>query len=62
MIATVPQGIAAWGARVLPIETVAVPLDLPLGDAYLWWHPRFQDDPGHAWWRKALLDAFAAHR
>jgi DNA-binding transcriptional LysR family regulator len=62
LIATVPRAIAEYGARVLPIELHAPPLELPRGDAYLWWHQRFNNDPGHRWWRKALLDAFAPWR
>jgi DNA-binding transcriptional LysR family regulator len=62
LIATVPRAIAEYGARTLPIEIHAPPLDLPRGDAFLWWHQRFHNDPGHRWWRKALLDAFAPHR
>lgn len=62
LVATVPRAIAEYGARTLPIEIHAPPLDLPRGDAYLWWHQRFHNDPGHRWWRKALLDAFAPYR
>ncbi|HEX2116030.1 MAG TPA: LysR family transcriptional regulator [Alphaproteobacteria bacterium] len=62
MIATVPRAIAEYGARILPIEIHTPPLHLPRGDAYLWWHQRFHNDPGHRWWRKALLDAFAPNR
>lgn len=62
LIATVPRSIAEYGARTLPIEIHDPPLDLPPGDAYLWWHQRFHNDPGHRWWRKALHDAFAPYR
>jgi DNA-binding transcriptional LysR family regulator len=61
LIATLPKAITDRAARH-EIEVRDVPLALPSSDAYLWWHPRFQHDPGHAWWRQTLTGAFAVLR
>ena len=62
LIATLPKTLAEQGARLLGLRLFEPPLKLPRGDAYLWWHARLQDDPAHAWFRRALLDVYAAHR
>ncbi|MFT8242843.1 LysR family transcriptional regulator [Roseomonas sp. BN140053] len=62
LLATVPRAIAEYGATLLGLRVLPPPLPLPRGDAYLWWHERVQKDPGHAWWRRLLLDAFAPYR
>ncbi len=62
MIATLPQTVALRaGARSEGIVRPP-PLELPSSTTYLWWHPRFQADAGHSWWRKALSEAFAPFR
>jgi DNA-binding transcriptional LysR family regulator len=62
MIATLPRSMAEAGQRIAPLALHTPPLDLPRSDAFLWWHERFQRDPGHAWFRQALLAAFAPYR
>lgn len=62
MVAAVPRTIAEWGARLYGLRRFPPPLPLPAGDAYLWWHERLHGDAAHRWWRRLLLDAFAAHR
>lgn len=61
LIATLPKAITDRAARH-EVEVREVPIALPSSDAYLWWHPRFQHDPGHVWWRQTLTDAFATLR
>jgi DNA-binding transcriptional LysR family regulator len=60
MMATVPETIALAGEYRGLVAILKPPLDLPRSDAYLWWHPRFQSDAAHAWWRATLTQAFAA--
>jgi DNA-binding transcriptional LysR family regulator len=62
MIATLPETVARRAADRTDSVIRRPPIDLPDSVAYLWWHPRFQADPGHAWWRRHLLDAFAPYR
>lgn len=61
LIATLPHAVVKRAER-LDVEVRWPPLDLPQSEAYLWWHPRFQHDPGHAWWRQTLGDALAPFR
>jgi DNA-binding transcriptional LysR family regulator len=62
MIATLPEAVAHRAADRTGGILRRAPMDLPNSVAYLWWHPRFHNDAGHAWWRKLLLDAFSPHR
>lgn len=61
LVATLPLAVAEKAAQ-LDVELRVPPLELPMADAYLWWHARFQKDPGHVWWRHALADALAPFR
>ncbi|MGE0151633.1 MAG: LysR family transcriptional regulator [Reyranellaceae bacterium] len=59
LISTVPRAIgdfarAHFGAALRP-----APLPMPRAEGYMWWHQRFQNDPGHRWWRRLLIEAFA---
>ncbi|MGI3901579.1 MAG: LysR family transcriptional regulator [Janthinobacterium lividum] len=62
LIATLPETIAQHAAAQAGVVVREPPFDLPRSTAYIWWHPRFQNDPGHAWWRRTLLDSFAPYR
>ena len=61
LIATLPKAVTDR-ADLLDVEIRTPPLDLPRSVAYLWWHPRFQHDPGHTWWRHALAKALSPFR
>jgi len=61
LIATLPKAITDRASRH-DVEVREPPILLPPSDAYLWWHPRFQHDPGHGWWRQTLSDALAVLR
>jgi DNA-binding transcriptional LysR family regulator len=62
LIATVPLSVARRGELRFGLTARPAPLELPAAEAYLWWHPRYQHDAAHAWWRGQLNDAFAAFR
>ncbi len=61
LVATLPLAVAEKAAR-LDVELRVPPLELPRANAYLWWHVRFQRDPGHVWWRHTLAEALAPFR
>ena len=61
LIATLPRAVAERAER-LDVELRPPPLELPRSVAYLWWHPRFQHDPGHTWWRHILAEALLPFR
>lgn len=62
LVATVPRGLAEYFSAFLPITMREPPIALPRGRGHLWWHQRYQNDPGHRWWRTALCDAYAPFR
>lgn len=62
LIATLPRAMAEAGQEIAALKIHAPPIELPRSEAFLWWHQRFQRDPGHAWFRQAMLEAFAPYR
>jgi DNA-binding transcriptional LysR family regulator len=59
LISTVPRAIGEFARMHFGTVARPVPLQMPRADAYIWWHQRFQNDPGHRWWRRMLVEAFA---
>jgi|CXWL01.1.fsa_nt_gi DNA-binding transcriptional LysR family regulator len=59
LISTVPRAIGEFGRDRFGIVMRPTPLPMPRADAFIWWHQRFQNDPGHRWWRRMLVEAFA---
>ncbi len=59
LISTVPRAIGEFGRDHFGTVMRPTPLAMPRADAYIWWHQRFQNDPGHRWWRRMLVEAFA---
>ena len=62
LIATVPPSIAERAATLFGAVLRRAPIELPIAAAYLWWHPRFQYDTAHVWWRSQLMEAFVSLR
>lgn len=61
-ISTLPRALVEYVCTLLPLKMHTPPLKPPRGDAYLWWHDRFSNDPAHTWWREQLMQAFAPYR
>ena len=59
-VATIQFRLATMLASAYPIRIVGLPIDLPILEEVLLWHPRFDRDPGHAWFRGILKRAAAA--
>ena len=59
-VATIQFRLATLVAAAYPIRVVALPIQLPVLEEVLLWHPRFDRDPGHAWFRGVLKGAAAA--
>jgi DNA-binding transcriptional LysR family regulator len=59
LVVTVPQKLAERAAAPFGLEWVAPPLDLPPLQTHIFWHRRFNQDPGSAWLRGLLADVFA---
>lgn len=60
MIATVPQRLAQSLAEPFGLVWRAHPVQLPQIAINLFWHAKFQRDPGNRWLRGAIFDTFAA--
>jgi len=59
-VATIQFRLASMLASAYPIRLVDLPIALPLLEEVLLWHPRFDRDPGHAWFRGVIKAAAAA--
>jgi LysR family transcriptional regulator, nod-box dependent transcriptional activator len=59
-VATIQYRLATMLASVYPIRIVDLPIELPVLEEVLLWNPRFDRDPGHAWFRGVLKQAAAA--
>jgi LysR family transcriptional regulator, nod-box dependent transcriptional activator len=59
-VATIQFRLATMLASAYPIRIVELPIELPILEEVLLWHPRFDRDPGHAWFRGLLKHAATA--
>jgi DNA-binding transcriptional LysR family regulator len=55
MVACVPARLARRMARMAAVAPFDIPLDLPLFDVRMLWHPRTQNSPAHEWLREVML-------
>ncbi|RAR54550.1 LysR family transcriptional regulator [Paraburkholderia unamae] len=55
LIATVPERLARFGERILPLRVHRPPLDIAPIPISLYWHARTHDDEGHKWFRDFLV-------
>jgi len=53
-VATIQFRLATMLASAYPIRMVDLPIHLPVLEEVLLWHPRFDRDPGHTWFRGVL--------
>jgi len=59
LVVTVPQKLAERAGPPFGLEWVTPPLDLPSLQTHIFWHRRFNQDPGNQWLRGLLADVFA---
>ncbi|MGF6272466.1 DNA-binding transcriptional LysR family regulator [Massilia sp. UYP11] len=59
LVVTVPQKLAERAAAPFGLEWATPPLDLPPLQTNIFWHRRFNQDPGSQWLRGLLADVFA---
>jgi DNA-binding transcriptional LysR family regulator len=59
LIATVPADLARLCAGYGDLTMFEPPLRIPNTDVNIYWHPRVQKDPGHAWLRRTIHTLFA---
>lgn len=60
MVATVPSRVADRFAQLLPIKTMALPIELAAYDVMMFWHDRAHTDAANQWLRQTLAGLFGA--
>ena len=51
LLLTAPSMLIRYFARLVPLQVLAPPIELPTYPEEAYWHGRFDDDPAHAWLR-----------
>lgn len=59
LVVTVPQKLAERAALPFGLEWTAPPLELPTLQTNVFWHRRYNQDPGNQWLRGLLAEVFA---
>jgi DNA-binding transcriptional LysR family regulator len=58
LVVTVPQKLAERAARPFGLHWIVPPLELPELQTNLFWHRRFNQDPGNQWLRALVVEVF----
>jgi DNA-binding transcriptional LysR family regulator len=58
LVVTVPQKLAERAAKPFGLKWIVPPLELPLLQTNLFWHRRFNQDPGAQWLRALVVEVF----
>jgi DNA-binding transcriptional LysR family regulator len=58
LVVTVPQKLAERAARPFGLHWIVPPLALPELQTNLFWHRRFNQDPGNQWLRALVVEVF----
>lgn len=59
LVVTVPQKLAERAGPPFGLAWITPPLDLPTLQTNMFWHRRYNQDPGNGWLRALVADAFA---
>ncbi|HEX9173295.1 MAG TPA: LysR family transcriptional regulator [Telluria sp.] len=59
LVVTVPQKLAQRAAAPFGLVSIVPPLTLPALQTNVFWHRRFNQDPGNQWLRTLVVDTFA---
>jgi DNA-binding transcriptional LysR family regulator len=54
LLLTGPSMLIRYFARLVPLQVLAPPVDLPTYPEEAYWHQRFDDDPAHTWLRQLV--------
>jgi DNA-binding transcriptional LysR family regulator len=58
LVVTVPQKLAERAAKPFGLKWIEPPLELPTLQTNLFWHRRFNQDPGNQWLRALVAEVF----
>ncbi len=59
LVVTVPQKLAERAAAPFGLEWIVPPLELPELHTHVFWHRRYNQDPGNQWLRGLVAEVFA---
>ena len=59
LVVTVPQKLAERASTPFGLEWIVPPLELPALQTNVFWHRRYNQDPGNQWLRGLLVELFA---
>ncbi|MET0963366.1 MAG: LysR family transcriptional regulator [Noviherbaspirillum sp.] len=59
LLLTMPERYARVANQQFDNQLLALPLDMPAWDVYLYWHANVEDDPANRWLRERLTAAIA---
>jgi DNA-binding transcriptional LysR family regulator len=54
LLLTGPSTLIRYFARLVPLQVLTPPIDLPTYPEEAYWHERFDDDPAHTWLRQLV--------
>jgi len=54
LLLTAPSMLIRYFARLVPLQVLKPPLDLPTYPEEAYWHERFDDEPAHVWLRELV--------
>jgi DNA-binding transcriptional LysR family regulator len=60
MVACVPVRLARRMTQMARIDMFDIPLELPLFDVRMLWHPRTQHAPANEWLRRVVVECAQA--
>ncbi|MDQ6702465.1 MAG: LysR family transcriptional regulator [Pseudomonadota bacterium] len=56
LVLSLPLRIAEQFVRLAPLKILPLPIDLPIYDLIMVWHPRQEKEPAHQWLRREILE------
>ena len=58
LLVVMPTRLAETFAALVPLKVMTPPVPLPAFDVTVYWHERFNGDPGNRWFRRAFVRLF----
>jgi DNA-binding transcriptional LysR family regulator len=55
LVLSLPLRIAEQFVRLAPLKILPIPIDLPIYNLIMIWHPRQEKEPAHQWLRREIL-------
>lgn len=56
LVLSLPLRVAEQFVRLAPLKILPMPIDLPVYNLIMIWHPRHEKEPAHQWLRREILE------